>query len=607
VEQACAGTGVDELARKATQRTSAAAGPGDAPRPEANPPTAADGRPSHDRPRGRGLAKVLQNQHVVGLLIVATYALCYAFVDCKSELSGIFDGLLPSAPPPGEHASTTAWQAFAELVMDALLALLWFSAYLPGSLLRPKRVAFVISVIPAVGFALAMRDLYNPAVFFMGLTAVFVAAEHFGSLEHATTQIQEEAKVLATQAGLLNAQGTDLQTQAGLLQTQGAALEKQAGLLNEQGTAVQQQARYLEGQTTALERQTGTLENQAGMLRGLLDKYGLSHHRPKIFGDYRKATQRIDVVLRVVDIDRQWWEVASSHAPSASGQIEAAATPRTRDGIWESYFALPIADPAASQHSASSRSPVDLTLYQALAPESPDKPRTDKVQFVCRMPEAWPAAPDKLDPRDFEMLLGLTWRLVVLHRVREVRDRAWSRSAWSKTKSPPYVRAIVADCPSWIHAIDKTVYEVQPNSRALQLSLVREMTGREDSPEAGDAERADVLRRDLVRWAHDEVRKYGRSGGLAVDHVCALFRFLVITYDTSNNVTAFEPLRGLLGQLGLESWVQWRVGAGASNLGLPAIDAPTARLGCWCIFSTFFRLVTGKPDVSMSDLAEVIL
>src|SRR5262249_10939105 len=147
----------------------------------------------------------------------------------------------------------TTLQAFYQIAMDVLLALLWFCMYLPGSAFPWRTAKFVLCTLPALGFALAMRDLYNPAVFFMGLTAVFVAAEHFGSLEHS-------AKRVARQARLLGKQGGSLKEQTRLVKAQAEALKRQ-------GESLEDQTLLVKAQAEALERQGGSLEEQTQVLR----------------------------------------------------------------------------------------------------------------------------------------------------------------------------------------------------------------------------------------------------------------------------------------------------------------------------------------------------
>lgn len=529
------------------------------------------------------LGDILRNKVFFWSIVIAAYLLCAVFVVASYSLCGWCEVLLPN----DAHDSTTS-QAFDQMIAIAFVAALWFSAYVPGSALGGRKgIALLICAPAAFLLSLAMRSLYNPAVFFMGLTAVFVAAEHFGGLKGA--------------AGVI---------------------ERQATELVKQNKALERQAVVLQRSSETLEDQAGALTEQTNGIRNLLDNYGLCHHRPKIFRHYAAAKERIDVVLRLLDIDHQWWSLIKDHCAGSEllgGAIEGSCD--LPGEIWRHYFGL---DEDSDSGKQGIDGPRDLTLYQALIPRPDNTPREDKVQFVCRLP-VWQIDDDEWTPPRFETLLGLTWRLVVLDEVRAARLRAWG----DRSESPPYVRMITADCPCWIHAIDDVVYEVQPNASALHQSRVRQMTG--NGPRRNDEERIDgthdrhepavrngvnasseqeELSADLERWAHAEVRSYGRSGSMAAEYVCGLFRYLSLTSRNGMDPVLLteEDLEYMLKRLHFDRWCDWRVDTGVRQFGLMPIDRASARLACWCIFSRFFRSIFQRGDTSFaSELTRVTL
>ena len=468
-------------------------------------------------------------------------------------------------PNGHREGPTTLWQALTQIFTDFILASLWFLTFLrrdkrdkekPTWKYRLKTLgAILLCGVPPTLYALAMRDLYNPAVFFMGFVAVFMAAEHFGSLTGAVTGITEGANTL---------------------EVQNKDIKK---LLDD------------------ITRESQTLEAQNKDIKKLLDEYGLSAHRQKMFALYRFAESRIDAVLRVVDIDVQWWELVKAG----------------RSDTWSDYFNLE--PPPLPGYEG-------LTLFQALIPPTDTNRklvvRTDKVQFVCQMPFALSQAGEgDWREEDFENLLGLAWRLVVLHEVRKRRIKAWQ----TETANEPgkanggrfqYVRMKVTNCPSWIHAIDDKVYQVQADSRGLQYSRVRQLTEDEPAtdPTAQRTERT-RLNGDLVGWAHEEIRRYARNGASGEDYVCAILRFVCLTRNTldpGQKIASSNPsgLKMVLEPLNYNKWLTWRTDRREDQdngaRGLPPIDQKTAEDGCQLIFRKFLSIVVNRDEARFEDL-----
>lgn len=110
---------------------------------------------------------------------------------------------------------STITQSLIQISAVLLLATWWFCAYLPKSFFRNSATAWtwillLWSLISAALLAVAMRDEYNPAVFFMGLAAIFVAAEHFGGLEQQERGLEQQEESLSNQMQILATQARRL-------------------------------------------------------------------------------------------------------------------------------------------------------------------------------------------------------------------------------------------------------------------------------------------------------------------------------------------------------------------------------------------------------------
>ena len=130
------------------------------------------------------------------------------------------------------HPATSAPMAMVKLVIVVSLALMWFSTFIVigrhhawvaantrewspqrrrrwwRKPVRVKRIVLCLSILSPLPFVLAMAGEYEPAVFVMALAAIYVAAEHYSSLEETREELQHRVNELGEHIGtLLNADG----------------------------------------------------------------------------------------------------------------------------------------------------------------------------------------------------------------------------------------------------------------------------------------------------------------------------------------------------------------------------------------------------------------
>ncbi len=247
-----------------------------------------------------------------------------------------------------------------------------------------------------------------------------------------------------------------------------------------------------------LKQAEADLKRQRNMIGVLLSAEGLAKFRADVYDAYGRAQTRIDAVVRVFDTDLVWWKQGT--------QDPWTGYKKSRERTL--YTAL-----TRQQTGGGARGSV------ALKWAFPPAPRTDKVQFVVEMP--WPPTRFFEEPqvpvsqaKRFDDLLGLAWRLVVLQHVRAERRRQRDNPQTPVVDADrfPYVRVVIAHCPSWMHAVDETVFQIL-ESEKLEESSVR-VLGREQ-----DA----FNRHRLGEWAHEDIRRHARRGCEAEGYVCSLF------------------------------------------------------------------------------------
>jgi hypothetical protein len=407
----------------------------------------------------------------------------------------------------------------------------------------------LLSLVIAIAFAIAMRSEYVPAVFVMALVAIFVAAEHYGGL-HKSSQM-----LTAVQGALHDSNS--------VLETAREHIGKMEESLRTSNEELRQSKNLLADQRTILVHAKKTLEDQQIRVERLANSFRLAKFKPEVYLAYSLANDRIDAVIRVFDIDSVWWQ-------------------QDAEDPWTTYKNLP------------------NTLYWALTATTPGHTstsdaapaiRTDQVLFVCEMP--WPTTffqeqgGDSKEKRveRFNDLLGLTWWLVVLRHVRLCRrTQLMQRSADTRGAPFPYVRMATAHCPSWMHAVDQTVFQMTQGERWDQSS-VSDLTMSQD----------ELARRRLSNWAHDNIRHHARRGREAESYVCTLFLYAAAKTKHLIGESLDNALDGILRALGLDEWLELRI----PDLGVSKLENKrqnTERL-CRRLFSDFLTTV----DISVES------
>lgn len=266
---------------------------------------------------------------------------------------------------------------------------------------KPQHVNMLVvalSLIPAIFFALSMVGVYEPSVLVMALTAIYVAAEHYCTLE--TTQEKLEATAW------------ELRVSA---RRNMEKLEQTGNLLSHDLSNTKDR---LEATEEKISSGVSELEKQVHIL---LNADGLALSREKLYAEYRQARERIDAVVRHFDIDEVWWRCRE-------------------DDPWGDYL-------EQSKKAGSSSFLNVLT----------DQMCTARILFVSDLPMPTSAGASqgaaKAEPRAqyFRNLMGLAWQLAVLAHVRE----------WRKNKKiTAYVRVVISDAPSWMHVVGTRTFQI---------------------------------------------------------------------------------------------------------------------------------------------------
>ena len=294
-----------------------------------------------------------------------------------------------------------------------------------------------------------------------------------------------------------------------------------------------------------LEKAESILAQQKLLMARLLElnSGGLTRFKSDVYQAYEGAHGRIDAVVREFDIDEEWWQQDSKDP-------------------WPAYFASP-----------------GRTLFRALTETADHRRRTDKVQFVGEMP--WPTyffeATETREQRivRFQNLLGLVWRLVVVEQVREHRHDAAVGAGRGSEDSFPYVRVVLAHCPSWMHAVDDIVFQVVERKQRSD-SQVRILSKEQEN-----------IGRRLPQWAHEDIRRHARRGHDAETYVHALFQYTAMREKISTDSLLFRhALQPVLDRLGMKDWL---------SQNFPE-DEAEKRQFCVSTFERFFSFSIRRPS-----------
>ena len=270
--------------------------------------------------------------------------------------------------------------AFLQIVSVISLSMLWFQAFVLRSYSKQESATrnwpVWLSLLPAISFVVAMYQAYQPAVFVMALVAIYVAAEHFGSLE---------------------AQKNILGEQQGNLAAQEEILEKQQEILKEQQQSLKTQQQDLNAAVKNIEK----VAVDIGMI---VRNMGLETFINLVYETYAKA-RTISAVVRFHDIDRTWWEFGKDGDP------------------WKKYIAT------------MDQYPSPVTLINALGSKRADGGKNlERAQFIADLPlphsAEWKSRFNSDKHWLFQDIIGLAWQLEVMGIVCELlNDRQLAR-AW---------------------------------------------------------------------------------------------------------------------------------------------------------------------------------
>jgi hypothetical protein len=315
-----------------------------------------------------------------------------------------------------------------------------------------------------------------------------------------------------------------------------------------------------------LQERTAELKRTLGTV---LDADGLYVWRREVYALYRRATWRIDGVVRSLDIDLEWWKCAGKPKP------------------WDDYI---------EQSEADSGSYTLLSVMGA---------SRAKVKFAVDLPlpihSVRPECPKSEKNKFFRDLLGLAWSLVVFDlafKQRQKQAKPNERIARLRMK--------LTHAPSWMHVVDYTVYQMIERA-ALANSTVRELTHSLEDPEE---------RRLLSRWARENVRTFARRGGLAEEYVFSVLRYAAYQMPGVDEGARLD-LRGVLNILGMqeyldepkEEFVIAPEGRRPVKKNMLMLDRPDVADLCVAVFEKLIEIELDAPagSVRVRDLIRELL
>jgi hypothetical protein len=311
-----------------------------------------------------------------------------------------------------------------------------------------------------------------------------------------------------------------------------------------------------------LQERTAELKRTLGTV---LDADGLNVWRREVYALYRRATWRIDGVVRSLDIDTEWWKCAGKPKP------------------WTKYV---------EQSKAGSG---DFTLLSVMGASRA------KVMFAVDLPlpihAVRPGCPEVQKSKFFRDLLGLAWYLVVFDfALQERQNRA------EPNQNIARLRMKLTHAPSWMHVVDYTVYQMIERS-ALANSTVRELTHNLEDPEE---------RRLLSRWARENVRSFARRGGLAEEYVFSVLRYGAYQMPGVDEEGLLK-LQDVLGILGMKEYLNERneqflivpEGREPREKNLLMLERPHAESLCMAVFERLIEIKLG-PAVGRVRLQDLI-
>lgn len=424
---------------------------------------------------------------------------------------------------------------------------------------RVKSAVIFLSITPALVLVLAMSGEYEPAVFVMALAAIYVAAEHYSSLEKTKDDLEAQVNELRVHVG-----------------------------------------QRLEKTRDDLAAQVRELRFHVGQI---LNADGMNEWRQQLYEAYRVAEKRIDAVVRYFDIDREWWDCHTAQDPWTEYKQRA-------DTDEKNHLLLRVLTDSACL--AKIQYVADLPMPPVPPPE-PVPANTGEGELAGwgvrpvaggEKPLICQSVSQPLMAKYFRDLLGLAWQLAILHEVGKRR--------WNSPSHPArfcYTRIKISGAPSWMHVVDERTFQVidrQDASIATVRELNRDVFG-------------ESIRVRLSDWARRNVRLFASRGTLADEHLLATLRHAALLYGGSErDPLDMHRLGPILCLLGMDDYLSagahrdFFTGGQAANPNdtVPAL-LPTraiARHMCITIFQTFLRQrFEGKNPVLVCHLAEALL
>ncbi|MCP2092029.1 UNVERIFIED_ORG: hypothetical protein J2Y81_008135 [Paraburkholderia sediminicola] len=341
---------------------------------------------------GYGLAHPLRTEDIAGpdvswLLAVAASALTLlAFflhiIRAEFLTDRAMGGVTPSEVQ-GEDPLDEVLKPFLSVVDRMVdlgwLLLLWF---------LPAGVVFE---------GMIQHGYRDAAAFSLALAAIYVAAEHYSSLEQ--------------QRKLMHHQKVAIE---GINRSTRKNLEQQQAAYEEQAIIAQRQGEFLEKLNSSLAEKVGSIENALGTQYGTQKIYDAYARKPATaIQQPDKSTspesRDIHAIYRFFSIDPEWWESADT----------------------DSYVAI-----------------TEGTLYQSLLAG-----QRRNVTIVASL--EWPRQSTQgtqEQAEDFERFIGLVWHWTVLCRVQRIFGR--------NSQDAVDISVRVARTEQWLHVVGNDVYQI---------------------------------------------------------------------------------------------------------------------------------------------------
>ena len=241
---------------------------------------------------------------------------------------------------------------------------------------------------------------------------------------------------------------------------------------------------------------------------------GYSQLRKQILNSYEAATHRIISVSDYWPIDTSWWDARIQNEPPDWWKSPEAWT------TCELYLSL-------------NRQPF---------------PR-EGITFVGTMP--WPAYDNRdsleLTPFDFDRLLGLVWRLNVVHCLRQSKFTGHERRNEK-------IRIVIADIPVKATIVDNTVFVILPREENLESWRGTQLTGMRSAIRPLDD--TQNREREVADAYADLVLNYichARSAREYINSILCLAELHNLHIDKNQKVRPF--LQECLTTLGLSKWL----------------------------------------------------